>query len=68
MSRPALIPYAGKDNGEYPITWQGARLRRRTLYLFREGLDTAAIADDLGVFEHEVAQALTDARERGRQR
>lgn len=66
MMKRALIPYAGKDTREYPITWEGSRLRRRVIYLFREGLDTAAIADDLGVPEHEVANALAQVRDAAR--
>ena len=64
----ALITYAGKDTREYPITWEGSRLRRKALYLFREGLDTAAIAEDLGLEEYEVANALAEAREQARSR
>lgn len=64
--KPALIPYAGKDKREYPITWEGSRLRRRVLYLFREGLDTLAIADDIGVPEHEIANALAKVRDLAR--
>lgn len=59
----ALIPYAGKDRTERPIVWEAGRLRRRVLYLFQEGLRTDQIARDLGLPEHEVANALAQARD-----
>lgn len=63
MTRPYLIPYAGKDDTERPVVLSEARLRRTVLHRFREGLRTDQIARDLGLEECEVANALAEARD-----
>lgn len=63
MTRPALIPYVGKDNSERPVVLSAGRLRQRVHYLFREGLRTDQIARDLGLEECEIANALAEARD-----
>lgn len=63
MSRPYLIPYAGKDKSERPVVLSPGHLRRKVLRCFREGLRTDQIARDLSLEECEVAKALAEARD-----
>ena len=66
-----LIPFAGKDKGEFPLRradagvsrWVGRDHRpEKILRLFRSGLDTLDIAKRLAVPEHVVWSELHDAR------